>query len=48
MIKLTELLAVSEASRRLMLPEAYRMIDADALNDMVVEQKRLVAVLHGK
>jgi transitional endoplasmic reticulum ATPase len=48
MIKLMELLAVSEASRRSMLPEEYAKIDADELNMMVMEQKRLIAVLHGK
>ncbi len=48
MIKLMELLAVSEASRRSMLPVEYQTIDADALNTMVMEQKRLVAVLHGR
>ena len=42
MIKLMELLAVSEASRRSMLPEEYRTINADTLNNMVIEQKRLV------
>ncbi len=48
MIKLMELLAVSEASRRSMLPEQYRTIDADALNTMVMEQKQRVSLLHAR
>ncbi len=48
MIKLMELLAVSEASRRSMLPEQYRAIDADALNAMLLKQKQQVALSHGR
>lgn len=46
MIELMELLAVSEASRRSMLPEQYRAIEADELNEMLLEQKRKVALSH--
>lgn len=45
MIKLMELLAVSEASRRSMLPAHYREIDPDTLNAMLIEQKQQVARL---
>jgi transitional endoplasmic reticulum ATPase len=44
MITLMELLAVSEASRRSMLPEQYRSIDAETLNAMLHDQKRKVSL----
>lgn len=47
MIRLMELLAVSEASRRSMLPEQYRAMDAVSLNTMLAEQKRKVLLARG-
>lgn len=48
MITLMELLAVSETSRRSMLPQEYRTIDSDSLNTRIIEQKRLVSIMSGR
>jgi transitional endoplasmic reticulum ATPase len=48
MIQLMELLAVSEASRRSMLPAQYQNISADELNQLISQQKQRVTLsVHG-